>query len=677
MEDNTFLAPLSPIQRSTSAQRLDLFKSQESTIYNKISPYYQAGGGIGPDQPFIYTKLTDSSTAKNLTRYDSQALPIGSTVRDVSRIGKFMASGTGLLFIGKQLVLQNANAFNETRIYNPLSVVGAAAKTGTLGLTNRPTRFIRSNGGLVDFFVSALASTVGFETRDFTKEHIEGTAGSQQNSPLPTYEKGGRSGLIRLNTAKLATSRFDSIWAGATDNRTFSQKLGQALINTLKSYIPTTNPLGIFGGKATDTWQYRPEYKNNSSGIYYTFLNNGALLGYDTVAKNKIEFYNGTKANGEKNIRAVPKVNFHTYYPQEVNTVPRKDDQQKWYASKGKTENQLIDKTRGIIEKFNAMLSDSNLETTVGYNKNNASAERYVANESAGVTDKNNYKTIPSSKGAQPYYDFFSQKNITIENKGFAKSRSKTNNYGRDNYNALSILEEQQKTKLVAGYNSDQSEDVIFFYFQDLVNNKYIPFRATLTGISDQNSAEWESISYLGRADKLFVYKGFSRDVNFSFKVYANSIYELVPMWERVNYLIGLTRPSKYTDAATVTNQATLESAEFFGDDPQSYLTGKESSFIYPPMINFRIGDLYVDQPAVLIGVSTTIPDDATWETLRKNDYEYYYGNSEDKVIKERGISRQLPNIIDISVQLKLMEKQRAITSGYHFGPQEGWENKL
>lgn len=671
MADNTFLAPLSPIQRSTPSQRIDLFKSQENTIYNKISPYYQAGGGIGPNQPFVYTKLTDSNLSKNLTRYDSQALPVGSTVRDVVRMGKFMVSGTGLLFIGKQLVLQNANAFNETRIYNPLSIVGATAKTGTLGLTNRPTRFIRSNGGLFDFFVSALASTVGFETRDWSTQHIEGTAGSQQNSPLPTYEKGGRSGLIRLNTAKLATSRFDAIWAGATDNRTFSQKLGQALINTLKSYIPSTNPLGIFGGKATETWQYRPEYKNNSSGIYYTFLNNGALLGYDTVVKNKIDFYNGTKSNATTTSRAVPKVNFHTYYPQEVNTVPRTDDQQKWYASKGKTENQLIeDKTRGIVERFNQMFSDPYLETTVGYNKNNASAERYTTNDSAGVTDKNNYKSIPADgKVAQPYYQFFSEKNITIENKGFAKATSKNMKYGRDNYNALPVLEERKKRDLLAGYNSDQSEDLIFFYFNDLVNQRYIPFRATLSGITDQHSPQWEEVKYVGRADSLFVYKGFTRDVNFSFKVYANSIYELIPMWERVNYLVGLTRPSYYTGKAT----ATTGDAAFFGEETDT--TGLESQFIYPPMINFRIGDLYVDQPAVLSSVNVTIPDDATWETLRKDDYEYYYGI--DKVIKERARSRQLPNIIDVSVSMRLLEKQIAVTTANHFGPQKGWDNTL
>ena len=94
-------------------------------------------------------------------------------------------------------------------------------------------------------------------------------------------------------------------------------------------------------------------------------------------------------------------------------------------------------------------------------------------------------------------------------------------------------------------------------------------------------------------------------------------------------------------------------------------------------MIEFRIGDLYVDQPAILNSVGTTIPDDANWETLRSDEYVYYYGNSEEKSIKKTARSRQLPTIVDISVSLRLLEKQQSQTSNYHFGPITGWEKTL
>ena len=91
-----------------------------------------------------------------------------------------------------------------------------------------------------------------------------------------------------------------------------------------------------------------------------------------------------------------------------------------------------------------------------------------------------------------------------------------------------------------------QSKDVIFFYFYDLVNEKYIPFRATVNSISEANSVEWDPVQYLGRPDKLYLYKGFERTLSFGFTAYANSLRELVPMWKRINYLVGLARPPKY-----------------------------------------------------------------------------------------------------------------------------------
>jgi hypothetical protein len=140
-------------------------------------------------------------------------------------------------------------------------------------------------------------------------------------------------------------------------------------------------------------------------------------------------------------------------------------------------------------------------------------------------------------------------------------------------------------------------------------------------------------------------------------------------MWKRVNYMAGLTRPSKYTGRASAT---TGEAAEL-GEETDS--TGLESAFIYPPMIEFRIGDMYVDQPAILRSVNITVPEDAHWETLRGDEYSYAYGVN--KILKKSATSRQLPTIVDVSVQLSLLEKEKSITTANHFGPRAGWENTL
>jgi hypothetical protein len=144
------------------------------------------------------------------------------------------------------------------------------------------------------------------------------------------------------------------------------------------------------------------------------------------------------------------------------------------------------------------------------------------------------------------------------------------------------------------------------------------------------------------------MYKGFERTLNFSFTVYASSLEELVPMWSRINYLVGLTRPPKYTDNGSA--------------DPSGVL----SKFMYPPMIALTMGDMYNDQPAVITSVGTTIPDDSLWETFRGNGEEYnrYIGKQYyDKKTK----SLQLPTKVDVNIGMNLMEKERSTTGVDHY----------
>jgi len=608
MTDNTFTAPLSPIQRSTPSDRLLLFQKNETQIYNKFSPYDQAGGGIGPNQPFIYTKLTDSNFQKNFTKYDTQVAPIGSTARDVIRMTKFSVTGTGVLYLGKQLLLQQQNAFNETRIYNPLSLLKATAKPGSLGLFDRPQRHVETSGGLLNFFVDSLLDTFGVSTKDANKSRIEGTAtGRDGNDPYSNYadKRGGaKYGLIRYSTAAAATSNFSQIWASNSGKNNgssggFLQRLASGLVEKLRTMIPSTNPMGAFGGKATDTWIYRPEYKNNKEGIYYTFLRDAAGLLKTAQYNQPQEFYNdaysrtGIRSGGSKPYGDVGPSYYHKYYPSETDT----GDKSKEYAPKQKIQQDRVGSGNNIKDTYARMMSAmKSYSETDGGGQFRSSAERYTTNPVIGVNDKNNYNSIPggNSRGGTP--SFVNKSSVTegpflktlkdnqilndirIDNRGFAKAATKFNEFGTtDTYNSLDVIQDtgtgNWPRELIL-QNSLQSKDLIFFYFYDLINKKYIPFRATLGSIQDQHSPDWEDIKYMGRADKLFIYKGFSREVSFSFKVYANSINELVPMWKRVNYMAGLVRPSKYTDRAYETAGTSATTAQ--GNQLQSQVAGQD-----------------------------------------------------------------------------------------------------
>lgn len=348
--DNTFLAPTSPIQRTTPEQRVASFERESNSIYNKFSYFDNQGGDIGFSQPFVYTKITDSTVSKNLTKYDSYAFPVGSTVRDVQRIGKFVLSGTGILFLGKQALLQNANAFNETRVYNPLSVIKATAKPGSLGLIDYPPRHVETSGGILNYFANALLDTIGAQASTLNQARIEGTAtgDTQSGTPVPAYSKyaavkgDAKYGLMRFETANRARTQFTTIWSNNTSGTgvggsggSWLANLGSALIDRLASYIPSTNPFRTGTNSSQLSWKYRVEYPTGQAGVYHSFINTNSGLLASAAVPHRL-FYQDNASNAVGTETGVKE--FHRYYPSETTT----QDKTKWYAPRTKVQTETI-----------------------------------------------------------------------------------------------------------------------------------------------------------------------------------------------------------------------------------------------------------------------------------------------------------------------------------------------
>lgn len=655
---------LRPIVRSTSEARVQAFLNNENYLYNKYSIYSQNIGTSGPNQPYVYVSITDPTQVKDLTRYDTQETPVGSVERDETRISKFLSSGTGQLFKNRQVLFQKQNAFSETIEYDESSILSAVIAPSTKD--SRPIRHIEGDNN----------------------DTIEGSATGDGVAPYSAYagQRGNaKYGLLRFSTGNKAISNFNTLWGqGSAGGASGGSQA--PYVNRLQSTAPTnTDPYG------QNSWKFRPEYNtSDEAGIYFSFLSDRFGLMTVSNTSNTKTFYNDSEVTEDP--KTVP-ADFHKYTPGQTQTVygANADDKTNYYASSEKIVDGTVG-TNNLETLYQKMLEAITNQPTVAQ-QFRKSTEGYASDPDRGVSEINNYQSIPqASQGS--FIDYLKNNGeisvqvneLTINSRGFAKASNKMNETGEpDSYNKLNILSgSAAKNELYLEDGSNQSKDLIFFYFYDLINKVYIPFRAVLGSIQDSHSPDWTDIKYMGRADTLYVYKGFSRDVSFSFRVYANSIDELVPMWKRINYFVGLARPSKYTDRAFTTNEETQEAREelqdFLGDNFDDRIlqtTGLESGFIYPPMIEFRIGDLYVDQPAVLKSIGTSIPEDAHWETLRDDTYKYVYGQTDDKVINKNAYSRQLPTIVDISVQLSIIERGKSITTGNHFGPTVGWENTL
>ena len=135
---------------------------------------------------------------------------------------------------------------------------------------------------------------------------------------------------------------------------------------------------------------------------------------------------------------------------------------------------------------------------------------------------------------------------------------------------------------------NDNNDDFIPFKFRDIVNGKWIIFRAILSGITDTVTPDWHSERYVGKPDSVHVYKGVDREISFNFAVYPKTRQELPVLWDKLNYLVGLTYPSWYENSPGMS--------------------------MVSPMIELTIGDMYKHTPGFLSSLSLTVDDGSTWE---------------------------------------------------------------
>jgi len=109
-------------------------------------------------------------------------------------------------------------------------------------------------------------------------------------------------------------------------------------------------------------------------------------------------------------------------------------------------------------------------------------------------------------------------------------------------------------------------------------------FRAYLTDLTDNVDAVWNDVKYAGRGDRFFIYDGFNRKMNVSFKVAALSSDEMRPMYQKLNYLMSNLMP----------------------DYSGVLMRG--------PLTRMTIGNWIDSQLCIINSLSYKIPNDSPWE---------------------------------------------------------------
>ena len=185
---------------------------------------------------------------------------------------------------------------------------------------------------------------------------------------------------------------------------------------------------------------------------------------------------------------------------------------------------------------------------------------------------------------------------------------------------------------------SGQAEvkDFIKFRIRDAVNGNYIIFPALLSGaISDNSTTTPTESSYIGRADKVYVYGSYSRTISFTVNIVALDKLDIPIIWEKVNAAKGLVLP---------------EYKEF-----EDIGVGKRP---VAPIVNLTLGDLFNDAPGFFTSVNMSIPEGSTWSLtdgtqvphLCSLAFEFTYIGKENPSMRSMhydNIQKEFPKVID------------------------------
>jgi hypothetical protein len=209
---------------------------------------------------------------------------------------------------------------------------------------------------------------------------------------------------------------------------------------------------------------------------------------------------------------------------------------------------------------------------------------------------------------------------------GSVDTREKIYSYNYDTKVTLSTKKSDKINfdKIVSIINKDpwttdkSTNDLIKFGFECIDNDNplasiFLQFRAYLDGgISDSNQGEWNSFRYIGRGEEFFTYQGFTRTITFAFKIAAQSSEELLPIYDKINYLMSQV----YPDYSSKTN------------------------IMRAPVVRLTIGDYLYRVPGILQNVNLQVDQATSWEIRQLDE-------------KKRIMLGELPQQLSVNVTFK------------------------
>ena len=204
-----------------------------------------------------------------------------------------------------------------------------------------------------------------------------------------------------------------------------------------------------------------------------------------------------------------------------------------------------------------------------------------------------------------------------------ANKRNKTLSYVKDPANAPN-LKPGNGPEAYKPINH-KFEDAIVVSFA-MGKDAPIQFRAFIKDLNQTATPEYKAYQYIGRMEKFVNYVGVQREISFKLGIVAFGPDELKAVWRRINYLTGLVFPY-----------------------------GFNKGIMQPNIARLTIGNVYVDQPGYVTGLSTNFTElGESWEL---------------------DAGRQVPLAAQMDIKFTLIEKATRIADSPFYGITDGGIN--
>lgn len=603
---------------------IDLQTDLRSLKYGKDKP-----GGGDSRQPFIKRKIPkngEHSDAPDFLLRNGFLNPVNS-VTDVLRISKFFTTIAGINFIAKQQALimttplslggRSANPLGSqiNIAYNPIQTLAQVGgnsvglHTERNGLAKKPTGEFDPLSLLPDFD----NFTTKYEYLQ-TFEYNQDDAGND-NRLVNLYRK-----IINVNDGPV-TEKSKLTFGIDVGGTALLKYIGGPNIDVrsggttrIRRAVVTNNPYPSF---SFDTGSPRPVEIN-----YQNILLQGVSSKYESITEEGPEVLINAVVSEDGGLLFTPNIYLPGTLDVDTENLARKKVGP--YQFEGNDKNKLGATYNYRNATIDPSLSDDNLFN--GNGKVNINNNVYVSGtldtnfdstfpkSSATLTSEEIREINPISQGGQladfrkkineaedtqllpetDYSQFNREKTYQVGDPGRQATRLKYT-VGPQDADGNALKDTQDKINLytsTARDNEIEQSDLIQFNIRvinnDSLADEFIYFRAYLDEFSESLGADWGEHQYVGRGQKFFTYKGFDRSFSLGFTVFAHSRSELLPIYRKLNRLIGATAPD-YSNAG----------------------------FMRGSIIKLTVGDYITNHPVVLKGFSVSNMLDFSWETGR------------------------------------------------------------